>query len=166
MAHLQSQMKGGYYPFPPEHLPALASHFRASEGGRLLDPCAGEGDALQHLARAWGMTPYANEIDSTRADACREKFGEEHTVCGDIMTLRTPNRAFSVVYINPPYAENSGRADEKRREFEMLAHAWKWAQDGGYVLWVVYAHHMTERAASYLVTTAPPPSPGWSPLVG
>jgi hypothetical protein len=33
MAHLQSQIKGGYYPLPPEHLPALASLFKASEGG-------------------------------------------------------------------------------------------------------------------------------------
>ncbi|MBN1121807.1 MAG: hypothetical protein JXJ17_12065 [Anaerolineae bacterium] len=151
MAHLQSQMKGGYYPLPPEHLPALASLFKATEGGLILDPCAGEGDALQHLASAWHMTPYANEIDQSRAAACREKFGMERTACGDLMTLRTPNRAYSLVYVNPPYAENSGRADEKRREFEMLAHSWKWGQDGGFVLWVVYAQHMTERAASFLV---------------
>jgi len=151
MAHLQSQIKGGYYPLPPEHLPALGSLFTAPGGGRILDPVAGEGAALQHLAETWNMTPFANEIDQDRATACRVKFGMERSVCGDLMTLRTPNRAFSVVYINPPYAENSGRADEKRREFEMLAHTWKWAQDGGFVLWVVYAQHMTERAASFLV---------------
>jgi tRNA1(Val) A37 N6-methylase TrmN6 len=139
MAHLQSQIKGGYYPLPPEHFPDLASHFKASEGGLILDPCAGEGDALQHLASAWRMTPYANEIDASRAAACREKFGMARAVCGDLMTLRTPNRAFSLVYVNPPYAENSGHADEKRREFEYLAHAWKWIQDGGFVVWVVCA---------------------------
>ena len=156
MAHLQSQIKGGYYPLPPEHLPALASHFKAVEGvgstnrGRILDPVAGEGDALQHLAQAWGLTPYANEIDADRAAACRDKFGLERAVCGDLMTLRTPNRAYSAVYVNPPYAENTGRADEKRREFEHLAHSWKWVQDGGFVLWVVYAQHMTQRAAAFL----------------
>ncbi|MBN1311379.1 MAG: hypothetical protein JXB30_08155, partial [Anaerolineae bacterium] len=151
MAHLQSQIKGGYYPFPPMHLPALASYFKASEGGRLLDPVAGEGDALKHLADAWSLIPYANEIDATRVTACRKKFGDERAVQGDIMTLRTPNRAYSVVFVNPPYAENSGHADEKRRELEMLAHAWKWVADGGFCVWVVYAHHMTERAASFLV---------------
>ncbi len=97
------------------------------------------------------MTPFANEIDHDRAAACREKFGMERAVCGDLMTLRTPNRAFSVVYVNPPYAENSGRADEKRREFEHLAHSFKWVQDGGFVVWVVYAQHMTERAAAFLL---------------
>ncbi|MBN1137669.1 MAG: hypothetical protein JXM73_13870 [Anaerolineae bacterium] len=151
MAHIHSQAIGGYYPLPPQHLPALASLFTAHQGGRLLDPCAGEGNALQSLAEAWGMTPYANEIDADRAAACRARLGAEHAVEGDIMTLRTPNRAYSLVYCNPPYAENAGQAGEKRREFEMLAHSWKWAQDGGFVLWVVYAQHMTERAASFLV---------------
>jgi hypothetical protein len=46
MSHLHSQIKGGYYPFPAQHLPALASLFTASGGGLILDPCAGEGDAL------------------------------------------------------------------------------------------------------------------------
>jgi 16S rRNA G966 N2-methylase RsmD len=151
MAHLRSQATGGYYPFPPEHLPALASLIKATaEGGRILDPCAGEGNALKRLAEAWNLTPYANELDAGRTAACREKFGTERSAQGDLMTLRTPNGTYSIVYINPPYAENSGGADEKRREFEHLAHAWKWVQDGGFVIWVVYAQHMTERAASFL----------------
>ncbi len=95
MAHLKSYIKGGYYPLLPEHLLALGSLFTASGGGRILDPVAGEGDALQHLAGAWNMTPFANEIDHDRAAACRGKFGMERAVCGDLMTLRTPNRAFS-----------------------------------------------------------------------
>src|SRR5574341_986268 len=151
VVHLQSQIKGGYYPLPPEHLPALASLFKPSgEGGRILDPVAGEGDALKVLAEAWNLTPYANELDIARSETCRAKFGPQRSVQGDMMTLRTPNQAYSVIYVNPPYAENTGGADEKRREFEMLAHAFKWAQDGAYAIWVVYAHHMTERAASFL----------------
>jgi hypothetical protein len=137
---------------PPEHLPALASLFKPSgEGGRILDPVAGEGDALKYLAEAWNLTPFANELDIARAEECRAKFGPQRSVQGDMMTLRTPNQAYSVIYVNPPYAENTGGADEKRREFEMLAHAFKWAQDGAYAIWVVYAQHMTERAASFLV---------------
>ena len=41
---LTSIEKGGYYAIPAAHLPAVASLFApALEGGRLLDPCAGEG---------------------------------------------------------------------------------------------------------------------------
>lgn len=48
MARLTSIARGGYYPFPPEHLPAVASLFGpATMGGLVLDPCAGEGEALK-----------------------------------------------------------------------------------------------------------------------
>ena len=64
MPRLTSLEKGGYYAFPDEYLPAVASLFApAAEGGRLLDPCAGEGRALQHLSSSWHLTPYANELD-------------------------------------------------------------------------------------------------------
>ena len=47
MPRLESVAKGGYYPFPPEYIPAFASLFQpAPPGGLLLDPCAGEGAAL------------------------------------------------------------------------------------------------------------------------
>jgi len=43
MPRLTSLEKGGYYAFPDEHLPAVASLFApAPDGGRMLDPCAGK----------------------------------------------------------------------------------------------------------------------------
>jgi hypothetical protein len=51
MTRLTSIEKGGYYPYPEDHLPALASLFAPdTHGGKLLDPCAGEGTALNYLA--------------------------------------------------------------------------------------------------------------------
>ncbi|MBC7293794.1 MAG: class I SAM-dependent methyltransferase, partial [Thermoleophilia bacterium] len=89
MPRLTSVEKGGYYAFPDEHLPAVASLFApAAEGGRLLDPCAGEGRALQHLSSAWRLTPYANELDTDRAAACQALFGPIQAVQGDLYTLR------------------------------------------------------------------------------
>src|SRR5205085_11341390 len=72
MTRLTSIEKGGYYAFPDEHLPAVASLFApARSGGKLLDPCAGEGRALDALSRAWNLTAYANELDTERAAACK-----------------------------------------------------------------------------------------------
>ncbi|NDJ51744.1 MAG: hypothetical protein GYB68_01515, partial [Chloroflexi bacterium] len=133
MAHLKSLARGGYYPLPNEHIPALTSYFKANQGGRMLDPCAGEGAALQALASAWGLTPYANELDADRAAMCRETFGLGQAVAGDLATLRTPTRAYSIVYANPPYTANTGGAVEKRREVEHLIHSWKWVADGAFV---------------------------------
>ncbi len=151
MPRLTSIEKGGYYAFPPEHLPAVTSLFTpAAGGGRLLDPCAGEGYALQHLAEAWKLMPYANELDTERAAACRTLFGPIQAVQGDLFTLRASLGSFSTVWCNPPYTWDMGGGEEKRRELAMLKHAWKWVQPGGYMLWVVYAHHVTPDAASFL----------------
>ena len=151
MARLTSIAKGGYYPFPAEHLPAVASLFQpAQRGGLALDPCAGEGEALAFLAKTLGLTPYANELDAERAAACRGRFGVAQAVQGDLLRLRTSHNAYVLQWVNPPYTHNKD-GDERRREFEYLQHSWQWTQPGGFTLWVVYAHHVTERAARFLL---------------
>jgi hypothetical protein len=155
MARLASIEKGGYYPFDPQHLPAVASLFQPHpEGGRILDPCAGEGAVLEALAEALDLTPYANELDDERASACRKRFGVTQTVQGDLLRLRTPHNAFVLNWVNPPYTANRGGASEKRRELEFLKHAWRWTQVDGYTVWVVYAHHVTGRAVRFLLENA------------
>jgi hypothetical protein len=150
MPRLTSIEKGGYYAFPDEHLPAVASLFAPASGdGKLLDPCAGEGHALQHLTEAWGLTPYANELDTERGAACQSRFGPIQAVQGDLYTLRASLGSFSAVWCNPPYSWEAD-SEEKRRELSMMKHAWKWVQPGGYMLWVVYAHHVTPDAAAFL----------------
>lgn len=150
MARTESIIKGGFYEFPPQHLAPFAALFApAQTPGRLIDPCAGEGVALQHFATAWNMEAYANELDHDRAAACVQKFGPVRAIQGDLYTLRTAYNAFQVAWVNPPYTW-SVDSEEKRREFEMLQHAWKWVQVGGYVLWCVYQHHVSPRAAAWI----------------
>lgn len=156
MSRALSQLGGGYYPFPSEHLAALSSLFQPSTytNSLIIDPCAGEGDALSYLAEKLNLVPYANELDKDRYERCKQRFGYTHATQGPMENLRTPLNAYTVLYINPPYDQNRGFAEEKRRELEMLKDAWKWTQDGGFVVWVVYAHHMSERAARFFVENA------------
>jgi hypothetical protein len=150
MTRLTSIEKGGYYAFPDEHLPALASLFApAKHGGKFLDPCAGEGRALDHITKVWNVTPYANELDDTRAAACATLFGKTQAVHGDMYALKASGGAFIGAWCNPPYSWDK-TGDEKRREFGMLKHTVKWVQPDGFLLWCVYAHHITHETASYL----------------
>src|SRR5579871_6235189 len=150
MPRLESVEKAGFYAFDERHQPALVSLFSAEAGARLLDPCAGEGVALKALQDALpGTEAYANELDTLRAMACRSRFGPLRAVQGDMYRLRASGTAFSLVWDNPPYNwDSSGK--EKRRELDMLVHAWKWVAVGGYMAWCVYAHHVTKRAATFL----------------
>src|SRR5258708_4473932 len=150
MTRLTSIEKGGYYAFPDEHLPALASLFAPSKrGGKLLDPVAGEGRALDFLSRAWNLTPYANELDDERAAQCKTLFGPKQAVQGDLYQLKATSGSFNALWVNPPYTwDRTG--DEKRREFGMLKFSLKWAQPDATVLWCCYGHHITLEAAMYL----------------
>src|SRR5260221_5435781 len=104
MTRLTSIEKGGYYAFPDEHLPALASLFApARQGGRLLDPCAGEGRALDFLARAWKLTPYANVIDTHRAAECKALFRPQPTVQGDMYQLNASQASLHGLWNHPAY---------------------------------------------------------------
>jgi hypothetical protein len=58
MARPEAIALAGYYPTPPAVLPSLASllEFEPAKGGRshvLVDPCAGEGEAIHALASRW-----------------------------------------------------------------------------------------------------------------
>src|SRR5258708_16623296 len=82
VSRLTSIEKGGYYEFPPAHLPALASLFAPTQhsDSKFIDPCAGEGRALDFLAKSLNLIPYANELDDQRAEACKALFGPTQTV--------------------------------------------------------------------------------------
>ena len=151
MARAESKMIMGYLPIEERHYPALFSLVApASPAVKLLDPFAGEGAFLDAAAQAWGMTPYANELDGARAEACIARFGPTQALRCDAERLVASNNAFGVLWANPPYDHDTQDVGSKRVEFRLLRHAWKWAQEGGIVFWVVYRQHLTESAAAFL----------------
>ena len=151
MARNSSKQKMGYLPISEHHHAAILSLVApATPAHRLLDPYAGEGEFLDVAAQAWNVTPYANELDGSRAEQCIARFGPKQAVRCDVERLIASNNAFSVGWFNPPYDHDATAAGNKRVEFRYLRHAWKWIQDGGLVMWCVYLHHLTEDAVSYL----------------
>lgn len=151
MARSESRVKMGFLPISEHHHEAILSLVeRGSPRQRLLDPFAGEGEFLSVASEAWNMTPYANELDGERARQCIERFGSLQAVRSDALRLRASNNAFALLWCNPPYDIDKSASGSKRVEFAMLRHVWKWAMRGGLVFWVVYRHHITEEAASFL----------------
>lgn len=151
MARAESKMIMGYLPIEERHYPALLSLVQpATPAVRLLDPFAGEGTFLEAAAKAWHVTPYANELDGERAAACIARFGATQAVRCDVERLVASNNAFGVAWLNPPYDHDAAASGSKRVEFRYLRHTWKWLQDGGLALWCIYRHHITSEAASFL----------------
>jgi superfamily II DNA or RNA helicase/16S rRNA G966 N2-methylase RsmD len=151
MARAESKMVMGYLPIEERHHAAILSLIApATPATRLLDPFAGEGEFLEVAAKAWNVTPYANELDGERADKCIARFGPTQAIRCDVERQLASNEAFGIIWANPPYDHDRLARNNKRVEFAYLRHSWKWAQDGAIVLWAVYNQHITEDAAMFL----------------
>ena len=94
MARAESKQIMGFLPIEERHYPALLSLVApATPAVRLLDPFAGEGAFLEAAAKAWNVTPYANELDGERAAACIARFGVTQAVRCDVERLVASNNA-------------------------------------------------------------------------
>ena len=151
MARAESKMVMGYLPIEDHHHPAILSLVAtAMPAVKLLDPFAGDGRFLDVAAKAWNVTPYANELDGERAQSCIERFGPKQAVRCDVERLLASNNAFGAAWLNPPYDHSKVERGNKRIEFVYLRHSWKWLQDGGLALWCIYNQHIAEEAAAFL----------------
>lgn len=140
MARLRSQAQKGYYKTPPHLIPLMAKHLRVignPENARILDPCAGKGEALDLLGEALGLDRkqlYANELDEERFKDC-QALGI-NAVCGDaIDELRVSPRTFGLLYLNPPYDDEGNL--EGRTEAKFLKSTFQYLCQNGTLIYVV-----------------------------
>lgn len=100
---LVAQAKMGYYPTPDCVVERMCRLLCRSGPGviRLLDPCAGEGRALQILGEHLGAETYGVELDRARAQAAKATL--TRVLHADLRETRIANGAFGLLYLNPPY---------------------------------------------------------------
>src|SRR5688572_14362344 len=114
MARLESIARAGFYPTPPRVAAAIAQHLGQSATSgkrvtRLLDPCAGIGEAAAVLAQALGAESFGIELHEQRASAARDRL--DHVLHTSAFSVRLANGAFSCLWLNAPYDYD----DEARR---------------------------------------------------
>jgi SAM-dependent methyltransferase len=137
MARLASQAKMGYYPTPPvvvEHVKSGLSLPSSPGPFRFLDTCCGEGEALKLLAAGLGpaVETYGVELDETRLKKSSQKLN--NVVWGDALTeLRVTIKAFSLLWLNPPY----DWADGGRLETRFLQAHLKYLAPRGWLVFVI-----------------------------
>jgi len=137
--------KMGYYPTPPKTLQLISLKLRpASKGGsfRFLDPCAGQGEALNQVAevlRQQGVhiVTYGVELSDNRAASAEQVL--DHCICADWQDITCAHKGISLLWLNPPYDSEAGQAGiEKRRlEYVFLQNALKVLQTGGLLVYIV-----------------------------
>lgn len=162
MTRLANKEKAGYFPLPPSVTPLIASHIAAPHGGRLLDPCAGEGTALVKLADALTLSPFGVELHTERAHLARTQIqswvqtrsqndaatpmGERTRILNDsYQNIRTPRDSFNLLYLNPPYDDDQAENGENNRlEYIFLRRVRPYLQPDGLLIYVI-PHHLLRR---------------------
>src|SRR5947207_2319566 len=148
MSRIESVAKGGYYPTPPRVAEAIARHLTAAGEGkrvlRLLDPCAGTGEAAATIARALGAESYGIELNGERAADARIRL--DHVLAISAFSVRLANGAFSCLMLNAPYDLD----EEKRRlEHAFLTSLTRALCPGGALIYLV-AQRRLAVSARYL----------------
>lgn len=144
MARLASAERMQFYPLANQDAEYIAQRLRATGAVRLLDPCAGEGEALYYLHRALAQDAtvysYAVELDQFRAEQCAKLPGIT-TLNSDWQQIVSSNKAIGLLYENPPYDEEAVAVDKEHRksrmEWTFLKNTEDKLQDGGVLVYVV-----------------------------
>jgi len=108
MARLAAVEKAGFYPTPPEETELICSRLTAEPGSKIaiLDPCCGEGIALERMANALReqgaeVVSYGIELEEGRAKSAQSHL--DHVICSPYEDAMVTPHAFSFMWLNPPY---------------------------------------------------------------
>ena len=145
---LAAQAKGGFYPTPIRVIelilqliaPQRANLRRSStpQTLRLLDPCCGAGEALSFAARELrrrtrlSVETFGVELHQERSSLAQQTL--DHTLAADIFRCSIANRAFSLLWLNPPYDYD---AEDKRTEHAFLTQCSRYLAPDGLLAYIV-----------------------------
>jgi hypothetical protein len=138
MTRLEAEARMQYVPVAPEVVALMTTWVApAPAGARMVDVCAGEGQAAAHMATVWGIGRdrlYLNELADGRMARCREY--SDHVLGADaIRTLQAGRHMFQVAWTNPPFGhqpkEHGGGSRLEPLFFKRLTEEGMWLQPGG-----------------------------------
>jgi tRNA1(Val) A37 N6-methylase TrmN6 len=137
---IAGRMKMGYYPTPARVVDYIKKWLSFPPAPfTALDPCCGEGMALERLVVGPQAVTYGVELDQHRTDAAQGRI-QNLLKCG-IEDARIAHRSCSLLFLNPPYDEATleENADTKteRQEKAFLRMTWPYLIPGGVLVYII-----------------------------
>lgn len=153
MARLESRVKMLYYPTPLTVVERIRTFIEFPEHEvSILDPCAGEGLALEKLCEDTKAITYGVELDQHRAKKAKERLNYV-LHCG-IEETKISNNIFSCLFLNPPYDFKTQTEDEinssERKEKIFLKDTAKYLQPEGLLIYIIPQHQLIKGIAKVL----------------
>jgi len=152
---LEGQTKLGYYPTPLSQVDLIATWLQFDRGGevktRLLDPCAGKGEALAHLAALTDTDTetFGIELSDTRAQAAEQVL--DHVINAAFEHAVLTEETFSLIFLNPPYDGETMTGGGKRLEYVFLKNATPLLVRSGVLVYIIPETRVDEDVARLLV---------------
>jgi len=130
-----ARLKMGYYPLPEPEGAKLRSLLTFAGVATVIDPCVGQGTALQLVTRDAPVRRYGIELDAERARIASSKGIE--TIRGNTFDAIAKPESFSLLYLNPPYDSEIGSIGNRRMEAVFLEHTYRWLRMEGVLILVI-----------------------------
>ncbi len=151
---LAGRIKLGFYPTPITVVDRIKSFISVPENQPVnaFDPCCGEGLALKHLADGWTCQTYGIELDEHRAEEAKQILN--HVLKCSYTQTRITNGCFSVLFLNPPYDEetfsNGTVTSSERKEKLFLKDTIKYLRPSGLLIYIIPQTRLDKAIAKIL----------------
>lgn len=130
-----ARLKMGYYPLPESEGKKLRAFLSCDSQASVIDPCVGQGTALQLVTGDAPVRRYGIELDAERARIASSKGIE--TIQGNAFDAVARPGSFSLLYLNPPYDSEIGTVANRRMEAVFLEHTYRWLRMEGVLILVI-----------------------------
>jgi hypothetical protein len=144
MARNVAKLKMGFYPLPESEGTKLRELLNFSGPASVVDPCVGQGTALQLITHNADVRRYGIELDAERALAANAKGIE--TIQGNTFDTLAKPESFSLLYLNPPYDSEISSIGNSRMERLFLEHTFRWLAVDGVLVLVIPFERLHECA--------------------
>jgi hypothetical protein len=135
MARSRARLQLGFYPLPEREAMVLRSLLSFNQPASVIDPCVGQGIALNLITSGAIVRRYAIELDAERARIASASGIE--TIQGNTFDAVVPPESFSLLYLNPPYDSEIGSIGNRRMEAVFLEHIYWWLIMNGVLILVI-----------------------------
>lgn len=146
----QGRLAAGYFPAPTEALDRMLPYIVPPEGQwSIVDPCAGQGEAVAHIAEMLGCQQgniYAVELEENRAAHVRSIMPSANVLgpCS-FFSCSIGRHSASMLYLNPPFDDSGDGSGRVERQF--MDHANSILPAGG-LLWLVAPERVVRMEAT------------------
>lgn len=142
LAHLMNRARMGYFPTDLSHVQIIKDAIVfPEEQVNLIDPCCGEGLALQAFAKGVKARTYGIEIDEVRGEEAQRRL--QRVGFGSFFHSRISLNAFQGLWLNPPYLSVPSENGSRRLEKSFLADSIRHLQLGGIMVYIIPYYRAT-----------------------